>query len=404
MIWKLAWRNVWRNKRRSYITIASIFFAVFFATVQRSFQLGTYDHMIETVVRPTTGYGQIHAAGYWDEPSLDNVFAFSDSLQLALTRFLKPEQLHPRVEGYALAAGKTNTKGIQVIGLDLDAENQILEIDDKLIAGTIPSEGSILIGSGVADFLEVNIGDSIVLLGQGHYGSSAAGIYPVAGIVKFPSPQVDNSLLYIPLKSGQAFFAMDGLVSTVIIDANSPAQAAETIHLLEEFLPEETYEVMFWEELLPEIVQAIQADNISGLIMTGILYMVVVFGIFGTVLMMTNERQYEFGVSVAIGVHRHKLARMVMFEVAILALIAVIVGGLVSYPIMYYFYENPIALTGEAAHSVEQYGWDPLMPTSKSLSIPLYNSVFILLISIILSLYPAISILSLQPIKAMRKA
>ena len=32
-----------------------------------------------------------------------------------------------------------------------------------------------------------------------------------------------------------------------------------------------------------------------------ILYMIIAFGIFGTVLMMTKEREYEFGILVAIG-------------------------------------------------------------------------------------------------------
>jgi hypothetical protein len=39
-----------------------------------------------------------------------------------------------------------------------------------------------------------------------------------------------------------------------------------------------------------EIVQQIQTDNIGGQIMLGILHLIVGFGIFGTIVMMTNER------------------------------------------------------------------------------------------------------------------
>ena len=60
---------------------------------------------------------------------------------------------------------------------------------------------------------------------------------------------------------------------------------------------------MTWKETLPEIEQTITADSAGGLIMAFILYVIVVFGMFGTVLMMT-ERKYEFGVLISIGMSR----------------------------------------------------------------------------------------------------
>ncbi len=71
---KIAWRNLWRNRRRTIITSASIFFAVFFAVVMRSYQLGSYDHMISNVIESFTGNLQVQNIKYQDNPSIDNSF------------------------------------------------------------------------------------------------------------------------------------------------------------------------------------------------------------------------------------------------------------------------------------------------------------------------------------------
>ena len=49
------------------------------------------------------------------------------------------------------------------------------------------------------------------------------------------------------------------------------------------------------------------------------------------------------------------------------------------------------------------FGFDPTLPFSINWDIPLSHAVFIFCISIIISIYPAIRILALNPIKAMKK-
>src|SRR3989339_1251016 len=108
----MAWRNIWRNKRRTLITSASIFFAVFFAIIMRSFQLGTYAHMIKQTIESYSGYLQIQNPAYFDDPTLDNSFVLNDSLLKAINANRDIKVAVPRIETFALASTGVQSKGI----------------------------------------------------------------------------------------------------------------------------------------------------------------------------------------------------------------------------------------------------------------------------------------------------
>ena len=84
MIGKLIWRNLWRNKRRTLITTSSVTFAVLLAVVTQALVKGTFGQLIDSVVGGYSGHIQVHATGYWDEPSLDLLMSDDDTLRSAM--------------------------------------------------------------------------------------------------------------------------------------------------------------------------------------------------------------------------------------------------------------------------------------------------------------------------------
>ncbi len=401
---KLAWRNIWRNKRRTLITMTSIVVAVLLSAVMRSMQEGQYDDMIKSTVGTFSGYIQVHADGYWDNQTLENSFAATDSLLQTMRNPNNVTAVIPRIESFALGAGKQQSRPVMIMGIDVEAERNLSNPQQRLQKGTYfqsNDENAVLVGRDVLQRLNMQVGDSLVLLGQGFRGMSATGLYPVKGTVSFPNPEMNKSLVMLPLRTAQNFLAADGRLTSVAFKVDDPGAINPIIQHLRTKLPD-NYEVMGWREMMPSLVQSIEADRGSGYIILGVLYMVVGFGILGTVLMMITERTYEFGIMLSVGTPRGKIARILSIEILFIALLGSAIGILISLPVAWYFHLNPIHLTGDMAAVTESYGLQPIIPFSVDPSIFLSQAVIILGITLLFSLIPVFNASKLNPVEAMR--
>ena len=186
----------------------------------------------------------------------------------------------------------------------------------KLDAGEMISGDSddILIGKGLAKYLEMEVGDTLSLLGMGYQGASANGNFRVAGIIRFGTDEMSGNLLFMPYSKACEHFGAEGIVTSVNVYLDNINKLDQAKSSLVQSLNDENVSIYTWEEMMPELVQAFQADAGGNVIFLFVLYMVIGFGILGTVLMMTSERMYEYGVVVSVGMRRIKLIIITLFE------------------------------------------------------------------------------------------
>ena len=466
--YKLAWRNLSRNSRRTMITVASVFFAVFFALVMRSLQLGTYDNLFSNIIETYSGYIQVQSENFWEDKTVDNVFEYSDELVQKIKSDENVTECIPRFESFALASSGSRTKGVMVMGIDpvkegllSDAESKLVkykltsEVIARLTVEDIPEnvkknlslfedksyatdgrllldlgvkdkdsktvlpllrkytsvengyiktgEPGALVGNSLAKYLGLRRGDTIVLLGQGYHGTTAAGKYVINGIVSLPAPEIESRIIYLPVDICQELYDAGGMLTSLAlqVDDNDDKAITETIERLEDEL-ETPFRVLGWREMNEIVVQQIEADDSGGMIMIGILYLVIAFGVFGTVLMMTAERRREFGVTISIGMQKTRMAIIMVYEMFYIGFIGIALGVGVAVPIIIYGYYHPLRLSGEIAKMMEDYGFEPVMAFLWIDSYFIWQSVVVAIIVILSVIYPVRKILKLKEIDALK--
>lgn len=404
MILKLIWKNLWRNSRRTLITMASIAFAVLFAIIMKSFQNGVFNNLIKNVVGYYSGYIQIHQKGYWEEQVLDNCFTLDNSIIEKLKKNSQINEIVPRLETFVFISKENSTKGCMLVGTDVVKENKLTQLKSKLINGAYfeNNDEEVILAEGLAQRINAKINDTIVLFGQGFHGAMAAGKYKVKGIVSLASPAMNNAFVYLPLSVAQYYLSTENRITSLSLGIDNPKNMNDISKNIKTTMGK-NYEVMTWQEMMPEIANHIKADGFSFYVFSGILYLIIGFGLFGTILMMTIERTYEFGMLIAIGMKKSKLRLILLGETFLITLLGVVLGMVLSLPTVIYLQEKPIRFSGEIAKAYEQFGFEALFPAEFDFGIFLSQSMIILFMSALIGLYPLWFVNGLNTVEAMKK-
>ena len=399
----MAWRNLWRNKRRTLITVASIFFGVLLATIMASMQDGTYGNMIDMMVRLSSGYLQVQNPDYAQEKTVNNAFIPSDDLRERILASGTVTTVSERFESFALISSGMNTRGGAVIGFEPATDRQTSNLGHWISEGSMLETGDegVLVAANIAKYLGLGINDTIILISQGYRGVTAAGQYPIKGILTFSTPQMNNLGVFMDVSRAQELFSAEGMLTSLVIMTDGYDAVAPAHRKIRE-IAGDGLAVLTWRELNPEIVQFIESDKAGGVVMLFILYIVIGFGIFGTVVMMLAERRRELGVMVAVGMHKAKLATVLFLETVLIGLTGVLAGFAVSIPVIMLLVGNPIELPGEVGEAYLQYGFEPYLFFGTGSWIFVNQVVTVFVITMVVAVYPMIKIRKLVVAKALR--
>lgn len=402
MLWTIAWRNLWRNRRRTWITAASIFFAVFFSVISTAFNRGVFDSMIDQSIQSSVGYAQIMHPDYWEDRSLSHSLPWSADWVDPLRALPDVQAVVPRLEGVLFARLDSQSAVAPIFGIAPETEAAANGLAEKLVAGQYlaPDERALLVGDGLAQILGAQVGDRLQLSGQGP-GGPLIDTFEIKGIVSFGIPSAGR-LLFLPLATAQQLLQLPDRITTAMIQLPGRDYTADFLAKAQTTLDSNTHSIYGWREMMPDLLEMKSMKDSSNGVMTFILYLIITFGIFGTILMMTKERTYEFGVLLAVGMKREQLAVSVWLEILLLGLLGVAIGVVVSFGLCYYLAQNPIPLTGEIAETYDKLGFNASLTTSTAPDIFYSQAIIVLVVTSILALYPAWAIRRLRPVEAMR--
>jgi ABC-type lipoprotein release transport system permease subunit len=403
----MAWRNIWRNPRRTILTVSAITFASVLLVFMLSFQFGSYETMINTSVKISTGHLQVQAQKYREKKSIRFVIPEPQAVARIVAQIPEVAAYTFRGQAFSLLSSKNRTYGVMVSGIDPPKEAHVSRLKQLVREGNFLAADDVnqaVVGRLLAKNLRVAVGDELTLLGQGRDGSIAATVVHVKGIFSSGIDDFDRSAMQIPLATFQDVFSMDGAVHEVVVIGKSLSEIsaikAQLKTALSDLNSSKPLKALDWQELMPGLRQAIEMDLVSGLIFYGLLIVVVAFSILNTFLMAIFERTKEFGVMMAIGTTPRRLTKVLLIESMAMTMIGIMAGILIGIGITYYFQVHGIDFSG-GSELLSQFGITGRMYPKLSLLSVSIGPFMVLLFTFMAALYPALKIRRLRPVEAM---
>lgn len=326
---KMAWRNMWRNWRRTVIAMIAIVLGLILLVFMDGLYGGYDEAIFANAVRLYGGNLQIHTTGFRDRAHRMPLLPLEDPDQVVQIAMAHPEVL--LASKRILTSGMIKERGeiysVTITGLQPSVEAPISLIAENIVAGRFledDDEDMIVIGRGLAEDLEVEVGDRITLAGKSKNESIRQRTMTIAGLFNLGLADAEKGLVFISLTEAGSMFNLRDQATEVTISLNTVGIEDQVIGELVPVLG--GYEVDSWLTLNPEFTQvmdlSVMATTFFGLIVVAM----ACIGILNLMMMAVFERTREMGVLTALGMKGRQVMGLFLLEGAMIGAVGAALG------------------------------------------------------------------------------
>jgi len=402
MLLSISWRNIWRHPARSGVLMGAIIAGLWAGILVSALTNGWIQQRFDNLIQEEITHAQVHHPEFLTErdvsmyvPDIDEIFSFLDGDE--------------RVQSYAartlsdgMIQSPLTSSGVQIRGVQTESERATTTFHENVIAGEyLDSDirNPILLGEKLAEKLNVEIGNRIVLTFQDLDNELTSASFNISGIFKTASTPYDERNVFVKAEDVQEL--LGGAVYHEIAMMLQDEELAEevTADLNNAF---DNISAESWYELSPELRYITDMGGNLIVYIMGVIMLALAFGILNTMLMAIFERMKELGMLLAIGMSKLRVFLMIMLESVILTLSGAVVGLILTYLTLDYVGEKGFDMTSMGGESMAQFGYDAVVYPIAYTSDYVTTIILVVITALLAAIYPAIKALKLKPGEVVR--
>ncbi len=219
---RLAWRNIWRHRRRTIIIVAAMGFGLSLMMMYDGLVDGFNQAIYGNAIKVLGGNIQVHAEGYRDSAGQKPLLPLADDAAVLAAVRAQPGVVAAarRINTGGLASSREGAFAVGITAIEPEVEQQVNLAAQNVIAGralTADDGDAIFIGKGLADAMDVGVGDRITLTGQATHEQMRRRTMNVVGIYDLGIPDIEKLTVYLTLAEAQSLYDLAGQSTEVAV-------------------------------------------------------------------------------------------------------------------------------------------------------------------------------------------
>ena len=400
----LASRNLRRHLRRTILTASAMIVGGAMLMLSLSLGDGTHEEWIDSGVRMGSGHVTIENPDFRVGRRLEDRLP-ADARLAAEAALASPAvaaqvtTVSAKLVVQGMASSAAGARPAQIMGVDPVAEAAFGMIDRQTVEGRYLEPDDRLaayVGVTLAEALDLRLDSRLVLTAQDAQKEIAGQLVRVVGIYRSGVPEIDQSLIHMPLATAGEWLGSGDDVTNIGVLVADSADVSGLVRTLRRELAAPIEDgaatVMGWRDAMPELAAAVAIDDFGNYLLYGILFVIIGFGIVNTVLMSVMHRHREFGVLQALGLTPGQTGTVVLFEGLALTAVSAVTGIALGAFLTWYFFGDGLDFSVFMDEEMTFSGVviDPVIIPLFRVTRFIQSMAFILIIGMVASIYPAL--------------
>lgn len=280
--------------------------------------------------------------------------------------------------------------GVKIEGFDLESAKKAMNLDKKIVEGSISPDkmNGILIGKELFKNIGASLGDEVTIISSENKEIK----FKIEGDFQSGYYDYDINMIILPLKAAQYLVYSGDTVNKIDVTLNDPYKAPE---IADKIMTETKIFSRTWGDLNRNLLSALSLEKTVMIMVFSLIVIIAGFVVWVTLNMLVREKIKDIGIMRSMGFSRKSIMKIFLIQGMLLGIAGIIIGTVIALCFLWYIKNYTLAFITSIYYLTKI----PVEISIKEIGVIIGANIGIIFVS---SVFPAYRAARMETVEALR--